>query len=85
VAAGVAPRACEALAEDAAIQVGAQLSLNVPRKAALVVLARVREKRFEVLADEFVKDGFRWAARRWTRGTWVLGAAPCRRRRRLSG
>jgi hypothetical protein len=57
-------RASEALRELAALQVRAQLALDVTRKATLAVLARVGKERFEVGPDELIQHGFRWAARR---------------------
>ena len=46
----------EALAEHPALEVRAQLLLDVPGQPALVVLAGVREKRLEVPADQAVQD-----------------------------
>jgi len=63
VATLVAVRAREALAKVAARQIRAQLLLDVAGQAALVVLARVGDERFEVLADELVEDRFCRAAR----------------------
>jgi hypothetical protein len=48
-------RAHEPFRKKAALQVGAQLVLYIPREPAFVVLAGVREERLEVLPDEAVE------------------------------
>ena len=73
------------LAKHPALEVRAQLLLDVPGQPALVVLAGVSEKRLEVLADQAVQDRLGRAPRERRRGrgrprrrTW---RGPCRPRR----
>jgi hypothetical protein len=64
VAAGVASTPQEALRKETAPEVSAQLVLDVPRQAAVVVLAGVGEERFQVLAYKVVQNGLGRATRK---------------------
>jgi hypothetical protein len=63
VAARIAVAPHESFREQAALQVGAQLVLDVARQPAIVVLAGVGEERFEVLTYEAIQNGLRWTPR----------------------
>jgi hypothetical protein len=64
VTTGIAPGSKKAFREDAAFQIPTKLVLDVPRQSALVVVARVGEKGFQVLPHEAVEDGLGGAARK---------------------
>jgi hypothetical protein len=53
----VALNARKALRKKPALQISPHFLLDVPGQAALVILARVREERCEVFADELIENG----------------------------
>ena len=53
----IAPRAREPLGEDTTFEVGPELGLDVAGEATVVVLAGVREKRFEMPVHKTVENG----------------------------
>ena len=63
MAARVAARPHKAVREDAALQVRAELVLDIAGQAALVLLAGVREKGLEVVANERVEGRLRRSTR----------------------
>lgn len=69
----------EAVGDDSAVQIGAELLLDVPRKAAFVLVTRGAQKLFEVPADEFVEISSLGAAGRVARSFVGKGVADNRR------
>jgi hypothetical protein len=72
----IAPRAREPLGEDTTFEVGPELGLDVAGEATVVVLAGVREKRFEMLAYKTVENGLGRTAGQIGTGERGHGAVP---------
>lgn len=73
----IASRPRKTLRKETALQVRAQLVLDVAGKATIVVLAGVSEKRLEVLAYEAVKNGLGRATREVRGSERGHEAIPC--------
>jgi hypothetical protein len=76
VTARIAPRAREPLGEDTTFEVSSELGLDIAGEATVVVLAGVREKRFDIPVYKTVENGLGRTARQVRVGERGHGEVP---------